>query len=303
MIILPDTASLLRVVVGAGVPSALACIASFRDVTNTVYTPGRQLSAPPASTTTTIVAAPGSSVIRLVDRIEIYNANAAGASFTLQLFDGTNPHTVWRGVVPSGGRLSYTDRGGFSVQEATGIVVRDQIIDARSLPQDVWHTAFLRESVEPVVMNSGDYYPVGDLQIVVPAPCLVLLELSINVGTEATTTGFTIGVQSAPQFTPFQGTGGHGFGAATRRVPTATSADDTVFTSNITAANAPATSAVGADRSGGNLMRGTLIAAIPDGGVNASALLCVVVATEVDGSENTVMPGSCVSFAVHSYTP
>ena len=117
MIVLTATTDTVQVVLdGAVTTNELQCVASWRDVTTTTYTPGRTLATTNGTTDANAVAAPGSSTQRVVDFLSVYNADTADAVVTIKLDANGTEYVLWRGGLQPGDVVRYVEGAGFSVE-------------------------------------------------------------------------------------------------------------------------------------------------------------------------------------------
>lgn len=106
MINLTSTSDIIRLVTSSA--SQIECHASWVDFNGTTVTPGRQNTAHiTTATTTTVVAAPGSSVQRNVKYLNITNDHAsASCVVTVEHFDGTTAEELRQATLLPGESLS-----------------------------------------------------------------------------------------------------------------------------------------------------------------------------------------------------
>lgn len=116
MIVLTETTDSIQIVLDASVAAnQVQCVTAWRDITTTAYTPGRTVAQSNNTTDATIVAAPASSTQRVIDFINIYNADTAAATVTLKLDANGTEYILWKGVLQPGDTLQYGDGVGFVV--------------------------------------------------------------------------------------------------------------------------------------------------------------------------------------------
>lgn len=122
MIVLSSTTDNLQVVLNAAHTSAaLQCMASWRDITTTAYTPGRTRSTTNGTTDVNIVAAPASSTQRVVDFLSVYNSDTAAKTVTIKYDDNGTEAILWKGALAVGETLLYTDNLGFQLLDLNGV--------------------------------------------------------------------------------------------------------------------------------------------------------------------------------------
>lgn len=112
MQLLTATTHVFRVVTDAVV--ALDVVASFYDKNGSAITPqAPQTTAINAATTTTVVAAPSSSIQRGVKSLSLRNKGAAVLGVTVQFFDGTTAYEVIKRSLSGGEEFFYEDHRGW----------------------------------------------------------------------------------------------------------------------------------------------------------------------------------------------
>lgn len=256
MIVVLDT-DIVRLVAPVFNAGALQCVASWRDIGVTAYTPGRTVVAAPADATTTIVPSPVSRT-RVVDQIQVYNPTLRFANAVIELNDGSISRTLWRGRIAPLGRLHYTHDSGFSLFAPSGVLEQQATHD---VAQDQWSVIALQEEKTYVIGALGtagtSYVGVEELQFVAPRGRPCLYEFVANMESSATTVGAVAGVVAGlPGIAFNDGVLAVLYGGS-RRAPASGSAGNVNYgVSPSVAAAAPTDTAVGADRVGGNLIHG-----------------------------------------------
>lgn len=121
MIILNSTNDRVEVVLGATATSAaMQCFASYRDITTTIYTPGRQLSTTNGTTPVDIVSSPSASTQRVVDYISVYNSDTGSKEVTIRFDDGTNERILYKATLGIGEQVIYQEGKGFATYTNAG---------------------------------------------------------------------------------------------------------------------------------------------------------------------------------------
>lgn len=121
MIVLTETTDNLQVVLGGAVATnQLRCMASWRDITASAYTPGRTLTNTNSTTDVNVVPAPGASTQRVVDFLSIYNADTAAATVTLKLDANGTEYEVFKATIGVAERIEYAEGTGFKVYNNLG---------------------------------------------------------------------------------------------------------------------------------------------------------------------------------------
>lgn len=132
MIVLSQTTDKIQVVLaGAITTNQLQCVASWRDITATpTYTAGRSVAVTNNTTDVDLIAAPGASTQRIVDRISIYNADTASATVTVKYDANGTDYIIWKGTLATGEKAEFDNAGGWSKVSASGAVVTSGIAGA-----------------------------------------------------------------------------------------------------------------------------------------------------------------------------
>lgn len=117
MIILTETTDNLQVVLGANVTTnQLQCVASWRDITTTAYTPGRTVTLTNNTTDVNLVAAPAASTQRVVDHISIYNADTEVRQVTIKFDANASEYVLHTENIAPGQFISYHEGVGWLSQ-------------------------------------------------------------------------------------------------------------------------------------------------------------------------------------------
>lgn len=123
MIVLDATTDTLQAVLGGTVTTnQMRCVAAWRDVTTTAYTPGKTVTNTNNTTDVNIVGSPGASTQRVVDFVNIYNADTVSQTLTVKFDANGTEYTLWSGSLSTGERLEYSDGSGWQSYTATGFV-------------------------------------------------------------------------------------------------------------------------------------------------------------------------------------
>lgn len=118
MIILTETTDNLQVVLGGAITTnQLQCVASWRDITTTAYTPGRTVTNTNSTTDVNIVPSPLASTQRVVDFFSIYNKDTVLANVTVKFDANGTEYILYKGDVPVGSTLVYQEGRGFDLYE------------------------------------------------------------------------------------------------------------------------------------------------------------------------------------------
>lgn len=116
MIVLSATTDTIKTVLsGAVTTNPLRYVASWRDITTTTYVAGRTTSASNDTTPVTSVAAPAASTQRVIDLLNIFNADTVPAVVTVSFDDNGTSYPMWSGTLTAGQSATYCDGAGWAV--------------------------------------------------------------------------------------------------------------------------------------------------------------------------------------------
>lgn len=116
MIVLTETTDKIQVVLAGSVATnQLNCVASYRDITTTAYTPGRTVVNTNNTTDVDVVPAPAASTQRVVDFISVYNADTDDRSVTIKFDANGTEYVIWKDVLSPGDTVRYIEGAGFNV--------------------------------------------------------------------------------------------------------------------------------------------------------------------------------------------
>jgi len=122
MIVLDATTDTVQAVLGGTVTTnQMRCVAAWRDITTTAYTPGKTLTNTNNTTDVNVVGSPGASTQRVVDYLSIYNSDTVSQTLTVKFDANGTEYVLWSGSLATGERLEYVDGAGFRVFAAHGL--------------------------------------------------------------------------------------------------------------------------------------------------------------------------------------
>ena len=121
MIILQTTTDILEVLLGGAITTnQLACVSSWRDITTTGYTPGRTVIATNGATAVSAVEAPSSLTQRLIDLINIENADTVAQTVTVRYNLNGSFYKIYQVVLQPNETAQFTNKGGWTHSSAQG---------------------------------------------------------------------------------------------------------------------------------------------------------------------------------------
>lgn len=120
MLALTTTSDVLQIITSAA--GQIDVYTSYADLSGTTVAVGRQVQRIGTATTTTVLAAPGSSTSRNCKRMAVSNNSASVTNtVTWQFFDGTNTIVFESFTLAPGERFSYSETAGIRVFDASGL--------------------------------------------------------------------------------------------------------------------------------------------------------------------------------------
>lgn len=115
MIILTETTDKIQVVLGGAVTTnQLECLACYRDITTTAYTPGRNGTLTNNTTDVDLVGSPAASTQRVVDLLSVYNDDTVSQTVTVKVDFNATEYILWKGTLVAGATLTYCEGVGWS---------------------------------------------------------------------------------------------------------------------------------------------------------------------------------------------
>ena len=190
MIILTETTDRLQIVLAGNVTANhLQCVAFWRDVTTTTFTPGRSVAVSNNTTDANIVASPAASTQRIIDLLTVYNTDTANATVTIKFDANGTDYTLWRGILGVGEMLQYNDKNGFSVLTIAGAIKQSQMLGANNAAVNAKNIVVMTGDV---TNNNGTANTIADvtgMTFPVTAGETYWFEFVIPYTAAATTTG------------------------------------------------------------------------------------------------------------------
>ena len=190
MIILTETTDRLQIVLAGNVTANhLQCVAFWRDVTTTTFTPGRSVAVSNNTTDANIVASPAASTQRIIDLLTVYNTDTANATVTIKFDANGTDYTLWRGILGVGEMLQYNDKNGFSVLTIAGAIKQSQMLGANNAAVNAMNIVVMTGDV---TNNNGTANTIADvtgMTFPVTAGETYWFEFVIPYTAAATTTG------------------------------------------------------------------------------------------------------------------
>jgi hypothetical protein len=190
MIILSEITDRLQVVLAGSVTTnQLSCMASWRDVTTTTFTPGRSLVVTNNTTDVNIVSSPTTDTQRIIDFLSIYNADTVNATVTIKLDVNGTDYTLWRGILGTGEMLQYNDKSGFTCMTIAGAIKQSQMWGSNNPAINSLNVVVLAADVTNNNATANTIADVTGLSFAVTAGQTYWFEFVIPYTAAATTTG------------------------------------------------------------------------------------------------------------------
>lgn len=121
MLVLSSTTDKLVIILeGVTSTNKLQFVCSWRDITTIAYTPGRSVGESGSTIDVDMVASPAASTQRVIDFINIFNADTDPETVILKYDDNATQYVLGSWPLEVGERLEYTDHSGFLVLAADG---------------------------------------------------------------------------------------------------------------------------------------------------------------------------------------
>lgn len=122
MIVLTNTTDKIQITLGDTPTTQAPCLANYRDITTTAYTPARTVLQTNSTTAVDIVPAPASSTQRVVDYISVFNVDSASHTVTVRFNDNGTSYVLFRATLDTNEKLEYQEGKGWSVFTNAGSV-------------------------------------------------------------------------------------------------------------------------------------------------------------------------------------
>lgn len=124
MLVLQGVTDTIQAVLGGAVATAQPrCVASWRDITTTAYTPGRSVQNTNSAVPVTIVAAPVAATQRVIDYLSIFNVDTAPVTLTVRYDAAGTNYTLFRAVLAVNEKAEYVEGTGWRLIDASGAFV------------------------------------------------------------------------------------------------------------------------------------------------------------------------------------
>lgn len=163
MIVLSETTDKIDVVLAGSVTTnQLRCFASWRDRTSTTFAAGRTPINTNNTTDVTIVAAPAASTQRIVDLINIYNADTVAQTVTVKVDVNGTEYELVKMLLNPGETLSYIEGAGWSrTTVGTGYCINVQALTSSPTDAQTVYFGMLPKAPITTADVSKIYIPVA----------------------------------------------------------------------------------------------------------------------------------------------
>lgn len=161
MLVLSETTDNIQVVLGSAVTTnQLQCKSSWRDITTTVFTPGRTVTNTNDTTDVNVVPSPGASTQRVCDLINIYNADTVARVVTVKLDANGTEYILWKGTLLVGSTLTYIEGLGWGTSAGdNGYVINVQALTSSPADSVTTYFGVLPKAPVSVGATSKVYIP------------------------------------------------------------------------------------------------------------------------------------------------
>lgn len=123
MIVLTQTTDAIQVILGGAVTTnQLNCLANYRDITTSAYTPGRTALNTNNTTAVAVVPSPAASTQRVVDFLSVFNIDTVNATVTVRFSDNGTFYTLFQAVLAPNEKLEYVEGQGFRAINTAGSI-------------------------------------------------------------------------------------------------------------------------------------------------------------------------------------
>jgi hypothetical protein len=285
MLILSATTDAIEVsTLEAHATNALQCVASWRDITSTTYTPGRSIVDTTGVTALDLVTGPDASTQRVIDTIQVEN-NDTKVHLVKVVYDANGTeYPLYRGLVGPDETLHYDDREGwhltgrFGVEKSVLAGVPEVMVGGTG----EWTTLIMQEDAPPNSSQTANQLrPLLELAVPVRGGQRYVIRYVIFYASAAATTGarFTINTPG------FDTDGIQARGATTNAISTTP-----IFNEGFTGPNNP-TAATAAGGTVGNFGRMDMLILPTNSGI-----VFLSFASEIASSAITPKKGSFVEY-------
>ena len=188
MIILETTTDSLKIVLqNAITTNEMQCVANYRLLNTTTFTPKRSVANTNSTTPVNIIGSPTGSDGYACDFFTVYNKDTVGNTLTISLDISGTPYVIWRGVLNAGELLQYQDGVGFDVKAFNGATKVQQSFG--SGPMSGLQSVVLLSDVVNNNATANTMQNVTGLEIPVVAGSSYWFRYIIKYGAAAGTTG------------------------------------------------------------------------------------------------------------------
>lgn len=106
------------------------------------------------TTPVSLVAAPGTGVVRVISGLSVFNSDTAARSVTLSKVTSTGTFRIIRALMPAGYQLFFTNSAGWQMLDASGVSVASEFAN---LSQTIVHLINSAGTVN-IDWSLGDYF-------------------------------------------------------------------------------------------------------------------------------------------------
>jgi hypothetical protein len=178
----------------------MQCISFWRDITTTLFTPGRTLVNTNNAIDTNLVSGPTTDHQIIVDFISVYNKDTSNQTLTVKFNANGTEIILWKGVLGTGEKLEYSDKGGFVVITTNGGIKQSQVAGSDNPALNTLNLVVLAADVINNNATLNTIANVTGLSFNVTAGQTYYFEFTINYTAQAAATGSRWAI-NGPTFT------------------------------------------------------------------------------------------------------
>lgn len=163
MLVLTASTDKIQVVLGGAITTnQLQCFSVYRDITTSLYTPGRKVINTNSTTDIDLVDPPGASTQRVIDLLNIYNNDTVSATVTIKFDDNGTEYILWKGILAAGEVVTYQDGIGWiksSALNSAGFAINVQALTSSPTDGQTVYFGMLPKAPVTTADTSKVYIP------------------------------------------------------------------------------------------------------------------------------------------------
>ena len=164
MIVLDTTTDNLQVVLWFAITTnQLQCVATYRDITTTGYTPWRVVTNTNSTTDVNLVTAPAASTQRVIDSVSIYNNDTMNAQVTIKFDANGTEYILQKTNLAPWDRLEYNDATGWRCTNVWGALKTSMVMGNSSTSSTSRKQSVVDTDKIITTDNTGTFYKIDGL--------------------------------------------------------------------------------------------------------------------------------------------